>query len=58
MKSEWKVTSQYVNDVKLYQVYRRRDINATDHSGNREYVEGSFNDRQEAENLAKMMNEE
>lgn len=58
MKSEWKVTSQYINKVKRYQVYRNLNINAVDHSGNREYVEGSFYDRVEAENLAKRMNKD
>ena len=38
MKSKLKVTSQYVGGEKIYQVYHLRDINAIDHSGNREYV--------------------
>ncbi len=59
MKSEWKVTSQYVGEEKIYQVYRLRDINAVDHSGNREYVPHFVtNDKKEAEAMAIAKNKE
>ncbi len=38
MHSEWKVSSQYIGDDNIFQVYRLRDINKVDHSGNREYT--------------------
>lgn len=37
MKSEWRVTSNRINGIKMYGVYRQLDVNAVDHSGNREY---------------------
>lgn len=59
MKSKWKVTSQYVGGEKIYQVYRLRDINAVDHSGNREYVPKFItNDKKEAEAMAIAKNKE
>lgn len=59
MKSEWKVTSQYVGGEKIYQVYRLRDIDAVDHSGNREYVPKFItNDEKEAEAMAIAKNKE
>lgn len=36
MKSEWKVSSNIINGSRIYSIYRLRDINETDHSGNRE----------------------
>ena len=47
MKSEWKVTSNTINGKKMYAVYRKRDINAVDHSGNREYA-GGYSEYREA----------
>ena len=58
MKSKWKVTSQYVGGEKIYQVYRLRDINAIDHSGNREYVRFITIDKKEAEAMAIAKNKE
>ncbi len=58
MKSKWKVTSQYVGGEKIYQVYRLRDINAIDHSGNREYVRFITSDKKEAEAMAIAKNKE
>jgi len=40
MHSEWRVTSNFISDEKMYAVYRLRDINAVDHSGNREFAGG------------------
>lgn len=39
MKSEWRVTCNYICGDLIYDVYRLRDRDATDHSGNREYVD-------------------
>lgn len=39
MKSEWRVTSNYVCGGLVYNVYRLRDLDEIDHSGNREYVD-------------------
>lgn len=48
---------QYIDDVPYFAVYRLRDINAVDHSGNREYYGGYTPDEGEAEVLAKKLNE-
>ena len=56
--SKWKVTSNYVDGKTLYGVYRTRDINEIDHSGNRENVGGLFESRDLAEALASALNEE
>ncbi|MZQ75243.1 MAG: hypothetical protein GT589_03690 [Peptoclostridium sp.] len=37
MKSEWKVSSNFINDKKIYCAYRNIDTAEIDHSGNREY---------------------
>lgn len=39
MKSEWRVTCNYICGGLVYNVYRLRDRDATDHSGNRECVD-------------------
>lgn len=39
MKSEWRVTSNYICGGLVYNVYRLRDRTDVDHSGNREYVD-------------------
>lgn len=39
MKSEWRVTSNYIGGEWFYGVYRLRDLDEIDHSGNREYVD-------------------
>ena len=59
MKSEWRVTSQYIGGDKIYAVYRLRDIAATDHSGNREYYFGGhlYPTRDAAEMAAQRLNE-
>lgn len=56
--SKWKVTANPVGGKMWYAVYRIRDIDEVDHSGNREYVGGYVEDRQEAEDLADFMNKE
>lgn len=39
MKSEWRVTCNYIGGERFYGVYRLRDHTDVDHSGNREYVD-------------------
>lgn len=39
MKSEWRVTCNYIGGELFYGVYRLRDLDEIDHSGNREYVD-------------------
>lgn len=39
MKSEWRVSCNYVCGDRFYNVYRLRDRDAIDHSGNRECVD-------------------
>ena len=39
MKSEWRVTCNYIGGELFYDVYRLRDRTDVDHSGNREYVD-------------------
>lgn len=39
MKSEWRVTCNYICGDLIYDVYRLRDCDAIDHSGNRECVD-------------------
>lgn len=56
--SEWKVSTNRFGGKTWYAVYRIRDIDEVDHSGNREYVGGYIEDRQEAEDLADFMNKE
>lgn len=41
MKSEWRISSNFINDEKMYIAYRLLDENKVDHSGNREYIERS-----------------
>lgn len=58
MKSEWKVTSQYFENMKKFAVYRIRDTNEPDHGGNREYATDYIDDRQEAQEIADRLNKE
>ena len=58
MHGKWEVTTNYVNDKKLYSVYRLRDVKAVDHSGNRELaiVGHTIKNEQEAEAIAAKLN--
>lgn len=38
MKGKWKVASNCIGGEMMYIVYRLRDVDAVDHSGNREYA--------------------
>ena len=58
MKSAWKVSSNPIAGVTKYQAYRIKDVNAVDHSGNREYAGGWFTDKDEAQKIADKLNEE
>ena len=58
MKSEWKISSQYLSGRKVYQVYRIKDMRIVDHSGNREYAGGLTDDEAEAMALAEKLNRE
>jgi hypothetical protein len=55
---KWKVASQYVGDTKMYAVYRLRDVNEVDHSGNREYAGGWIEVREPAQIIADQLNSE
>lgn len=56
--SEWRVTCNPVGEEYLYCVYRLKDINDIDHSGNREIYGEYTTNEAEAEALAKKLNEE
>lgn len=62
MKSEWRVTTNHIatdeGRVPMYGIYRLRDVNAVDHSGNREELDRWFEDRDVAEDFCRAMNEE
>jgi hypothetical protein len=57
MQGSWNVTSQFIGETKMFAVYRLRDTNAVDHSGNREFASEYLVDRGEAESIAKGLNE-
>lgn len=44
---KWKVTSNPIGGKTLYSVYRLRDVDQVDHSGNREFA-GEWTDNREA----------
>ena len=55
--SEWRVSSNYYDGEKEYKVYRLRDVNATDHSGNRELYDTTiYKTRAEAKAVADALN--
>ncbi|MDD3109630.1 MAG: hypothetical protein PHH32_03190 [Eubacteriales bacterium] len=56
MKGPWKVTSNLIIDQKQYQVYRLRDMNEVDHSGNREYGSDLMTDLDAAKAIADRLN--
>lgn len=57
MHSEWKVTTNLIGSKRMYAVYRIKDIDKVDHSGNREYATTYMEDKQTAEIMAKVFNE-
>lgn len=56
-KSKWKVTWQFIGGVKMYAVYRLRDIHSVDCSSNREYGSGYSCREEEVSALAERLNE-
>ena len=58
MSSEWRVTSNFIEEQKMYQVYRLRDTAEVDHSGNREYHGDYVKNRDEAVAEAAALNKE
>lgn len=56
--SEWKISTNVVAGKKFYQVYRIRDLNEVEHSGNRETRGGLYESRRDAEALARRLNSE
>lgn len=57
MKGKWDITANPLGGRMMYAVYRLRDTDAVDHSGNREYATGYMDDREEAERIAEERNE-
>ena len=57
MKGPWKVTSNRINGKKMYAIYRLKDVNEVDHSGNREFAGGYVEDRLTVEIAAEYLNE-
>ena len=56
--SKWRVTANPVGGQMLYAVYRIRDVDEVDHSGNREYWRGGWiESREEAQRYADKMNQ-
>lgn len=58
MKSEWKISSNYIGDEKQYIAYRLRDVAEVDHSGNREYAGKYTTNRNEVQALVDKLNSE
>lgn len=57
MIGRWSVSSQYIGGEKIFQVYRLRNVNGVDHSGNREYCGGIFYNEESAQAFADKLNE-
>lgn len=57
MNSEWKVTSNSINGKTMYRVYRIRNTEELDHSGNREYATEYVSDYQVALDAVEIFNE-
>lgn len=49
---KWRVSTNRIGDNWMYIVFRLRDVNAVDHSGNREYATGYMDSKQEAQKIA------
>jgi len=58
MKGPWKVTSNPINGETKYAVCRVLDVDAVDHSGNREFATEYMEDHDEAELIAQALNDE
>lgn len=57
MKSEWKADKDISTGKPLYKVYRLRDTEKPDHSGNRQELPHVFEYRWMAEEMARILNE-
>lgn len=58
MKNKWKVTSNYIGGRTMYGVYRLRNIDEVDHSGNREMAGGYVENKDVAQIVADQLNAE
>ena len=56
IRSEWKVTCNRIDGVKVWAVYRLLDVNEVDHSGNREYATKYMTDKAKVEKIARELN--
>lgn len=56
MAGKWRVTANPVGGSMLYAVYRLRDVDAVDHSGNREYASDYIDDKDTALTIAEGLN--
>lgn len=56
--SAWRISTNQIGEKKFYQVYRLRDVDEVDHSGNRETRGGLYESRLDAEALARRLNTE
>lgn len=56
MKSEWKVETNTINGKEVYGVFRIKDTNQVNHSGNREYYGIYLGSKDEAMYKAKHLN--
>lgn len=54
--SEWRIAHQSTGEKILIRVYRLRDINGVDHSGNREYLRDIYQTDEEAQKVVDEMN--
>lgn len=54
--SEWKIKPDYVDGKTIYHVFRHKDKNAIDHSGNREYKTDIFRTYNDAKMYADYLN--
>ena len=58
MKSEWKISSNFIGGKKLYIAYRLRDVAEVDHSENREYAGNYTTNRNDVQVLVDKLNAE
>ena len=58
VKSEWRVTRNYIDGASLYAVYRLIDVDKVDHSGNREFAGGYTTNKKAAIEVANILNKE
>lgn len=56
MKSEWRVTSNLIAGERCYSAYRLKDVDAVDHSGNREELGRWYDTEEEARTAADALN--